>query len=556
MFNDTSKIKILQILQPVVWSQVKGIPGVVGIGIGLKEKEMGRCNEIAWRIYVENKIPDALLNDNIRIPSSFFKIPTDVVQKSTTLACAYGGGTLDTLRPGILIRSDSGSEGTLGCFAQRKGQPNKIVMLSNSHVMYSNALELMGSSSGSLDIGQPKVSCSWCCKCKVVGSSKLAEAKKAFNEIRVNVTGHPLQVGSEIDCAIADFNRKRAYTNEIENVGMIKGPPPVGNLGVVAGSNVKKIGSSTGLTSGKIAQFNISGTIVGGGPVPNILFPLSVGGNQQELEMEGTLPNINQFFFIPDPDPDDPNKKMSFSTFGDSGSVVVNDSLQVVALLSRTAFIENDEIRDFFNQFMAPAFKIKPYVATVGVGMPIQKVLDTLDVEIIDNMQGPKVNSGVMISIPENGVPKQVDRDDWLSKKADTLEADINDSHVGHLLVRKVNQHRPEIFNMVNKCKPVMITWHRNKGPAFVAHCLRNLTEPAHKIPLEVEGVSRKQLISRMAEILKQNGSDELKIDFDTAFPYVMKYINEIDTATALPKLLQDMSEIINDEAMSGLLIN
>ncbi len=213
-------------LHPEVWKRLGTIPGVCGLGIGLPDDGRESHPDIAWRIYVDGPATRSLPNETCGIPREIAGFPTEVIRKQPSFAC-YGNSFEGTLKPGLQVtrKNNSGGGGTLGCFARVVGQPNKIVLLSNSHVLY-------GPSAGAdTKIGQPEVSC--CC-CHVIGKNR-GNGKNAFNKVKVEVS-HPsmpsgeIHEGSEIDCAAAVVNNKRPFTNESEFYGMITGTPPAGTL--------------------------------------------------------------------------------------------------------------------------------------------------------------------------------------------------------------------------------------------------------------------------------------------------------------------------------------
>lgn len=535
-----------------IWKQIREIPGVSGLGIGLKEISGRQTGQLAWRIYVRKKLDNALLSPKNRIPEVMYGLPTDIIQKLHTRP-AYGQDTVEVLRPGVQIGSDAGSSGTLGCFAIRKGESDKIVILSNSHVIYSDSASLGMTSNP--DIGQPKVSCSWCCKCKVIGNARREDADNAFGPwVNISVDGFEDQRGVATDCAIADFNKKRNYTNNIENVGMITGTPPAGNLGLSAGDSVEMVGSTSGYVKGKVLSFTFNARIVDGPVISDLLFPLAVQGNSVNENFAGVFPNINQFLFIPEPDPDDPDRKMYFARPGDSGSVIVNAEKQVVALLSRAWNVDSDSVA-FLNAHLSSP--LPAHVGSMGIANPIHKVLDHLNIEIPDNLEGTKTSSGAMITVPSSRGSETVDADLWLSQKADELEAEIKTHPLGRQMAAKIDQHRPEVFHLVNTVRPVTVTWRRCQGPAFIAHCLKSLREPNHTIPLEIEGISRDMLIKRMANILKEHGSEALSCDIDMGYPLVIHYINQVNTVQELLELLKSLNvyHIRNQQGHKNLLL-
>lgn len=520
-----------------VWEILKDIPGLQGIGLGLKEIGGVTTNRVAWRLYVKKKLPIQDLEAANVLPTSLFGHPTDVLSKSGS-QLTYGNNTVPVLRPGVEIKG--AESGTLGCFAIRRGRPDQIVILSNSHVIYSDSAEFGISSD--VEVGQPKTSCCCCCKCRVIGTARRADSVHAFGpEVRVNIPDQGFDRGYEIDAAIADFNRARDYTNEIEGVGMITGTPSAGNLGLSNGDSVTMIGATSGLVRGKVLAFNYNAQYTDGSPVPNVLFPFNLTGSIVSESMAGARPNINQFVFIADPDVNDPNRKMIFGQDGDSGSVVVNSQRQVVALFNRSMELSAEDASNLNPNLLTP---LPVHAGGLGFANPIHKVLDNLNIDIPDNLHGTKVSSGATIMVPslDSKELTSVSTDEWLSKKADDLEWRVKMIPLGQHLIEKIAQHRPEVFRLVNFQRPVTVAWHRYKGPAFIAHCLKSVIDSDYKIPLEVEGISRELLIKRMVAVLKEFGSEALAQDIDAAYPAVMQHINKIGTSSEMIELLQFLS--------------
>jgi hypothetical protein len=264
-----------------VFTEMKKYPGVVNVGVGLKETSGILTAVICYRIYVDKKKPAHLLGNKSLVPSAIHGFPTDVIQLGEIEEIA------DTekyrpLKGGIQIKTDKFIEddtrgvGTLGCLAILNDGSNKIVGLTNEHVVRLNAEE--GTVIGR-EVGQPrKVICCCCCTYNVVG--KVLNAQK-------NAT---------VDCAIIDFDSDIAgeiqtadTAGEIQEIGKIKGKAVA-----VLGGTVKKRGATTGLTTGTITDVAFDGT--------QILIA-----------------------------PNAPVTK--FAEFGDSGSVVLDSNDNIVALL-------------------------------------------------------------------------------------------------------------------------------------------------------------------------------------------------------------------------------
>jgi hypothetical protein len=478
-----------------VWSRLQSIPGVSGLGIGVQ----------GWRVYVDSLA---------RVPSEIAGFPTEIVFRRPSFLC-YGNDFQPTLKPGIEIASKGQSGGSLGCFARVKTSPNTIVLLSNSHVLYGDIADY-GGSGADVECGQPSVSCCCCCTSHVIGENR-GDGSNAFGkEVSVHVT-HPQlpveeqdQSGREFDCAAAVLNGKRPYTNQ-SDYGMITGTPPSG-LGVSAGDAVEKVGSTTGHTTGTICEFTFHATYTSGGSgtIPSILCPLSFGGKKNPQERSsGAKGNINQFFVIPDPLPGNPSQKTYFVEEGDSGSVVVNSSKQVIGLLTRKVPLDAEMI-DYLNAFLTQP--LPAHAGNLGVVCPIGKVLDSLGVEIVDNMQGTVTTAGPVLEVPDEVVLER-ERVMALERTLQGLEFEIRRKALGREVVDKIGKHRPEAARLVDQNRAVKVAWHRGQGPAYAAHCLHSFQDRGYEIPSEVNGIPPRELVRRMAQVLKTHGSEGLQSD-------------------------------------------
>jgi hypothetical protein len=204
--------------------------------------------------------------------------------------------------------------GTLGCFVRAR-IGDALHILTNNHVLADENRAKVGDAilqPGAFDAGQNPAD--------AIG--KLAKFEK-LNRVGVNL----------VDCAIASLNDKiKISIKKLQGLGNLAG---VGSAFVDAGTRVGKVGRTTGLTRGRVTAFELDNVVVGY-DIGNLRFD-----NQIEIEGAETGP---------------------FSQGGDSGSLIVDEDLQAVALL----FAGGDQ------------------GGTNGQGLtyanPIQKVLDSLDV--------------------------------------------------------------------------------------------------------------------------------------------------------------------------------
>lgn len=84
--------------------------------------------------------------------------------------------------------------------------------------------------------------------------------------------------------------------------------------------------------------------------------------------------------------------------------------------------------------------------------------------------------------------------------------------------------HMDEVRTLVNTNRRVATVWHRNRGPAFIIHFSKSISQPSYCIPDKVKSVTLQMLFTNMANILKQYGSRRLAEDIDTHLPNVLKY--------------------------------
>lgn len=80
----------------------------------------------------------------------------------------------------------------------------------------------------------------------------------------------------------------------------------------------------------------------------------------------------------------------------------------------------------------------------------------------------------------------------------------------GRRLHEAYTQTSREISYLVRNQRQVTVTWHRNRGPAFLAAFLDHLRGNSATIPLEIGGISRTTLLARMDVVLRAHGSKEL----------------------------------------------
>ncbi len=192
-------------------------------------------------------------------------------------------GKCRPIRPGCSIGHFKITAGTLGCFVQDKD--GVLLILSNNHVLANenrakrgDAILQPGAIDGGVDPGD-----------RVGGLLRFVRLKpKAANLV---------------DCAVATVDEGIHHLTGIRSLGKVAGLF-TGNL--KTGLKVAKLGRTTGLTHGAVTAFELDNVVVSY-DLGNLRFD-----DQVEIEGAGDA---------------------SFSDGGDSGSLIVNDAREGVALL-------------------------------------------------------------------------------------------------------------------------------------------------------------------------------------------------------------------------------
>jgi hypothetical protein len=95
------------------------------------------------------------------------------------------------------------------------------------------------------------------------------------------------------------------------------------------------------------------------------------------------------------------------------------------------------------------------------------------------------------------------------------LRDQLGTSVRGRLLLGLVGRHRVEAQRLLRGVAPVTAAWRALGGPAYYNHCLRSVERSGHRIPMNINGVSRERLCDGLLPLLQRYGSDALRRDLD-----------------------------------------
>lgn len=480
--------------------ELLALPNVLAVGFGIKETAGDFTGEPSFRVYVSHKVDDAVLGA-AAIPKTIRGFKTDVLTplrvRQALDVCGSERQTLSKHRPlqaGIAISTDANSYGTLGWFGTLNvgGTP---ILLTNKHVLYE---AVAGITTEVKKTAQPQLGrVSSCCCCECGSDNVIGESIIGIDDTI------PVLTGTSVDVAIARINADVAaeLLLEITNDATDEVLTVSGKAEAVVGERVRKIGARSAFTRGTVAHV---GDIVTEEPddpgAPGTKISIRVG----------------QIIIIPADDEtyevrDNGNCKRAFANNGDSGSVVLNDDDKIVGLLWS---IDSDD-----------------YTIKIGVASHIQNVLDALSNNAYPITLSETPDGGARKLARSAALPAVLNPDPGWFERARELNRES-------LLAWLVERHRDEVLELVNSKRAVTVAWQRNKGPMFVAALARSGRVARYRVPFEIEGVSREQLLQAMEPVLLKHGSEALQRDLarhrDDAYACVQRGATVEDFANDL----------------------
>ena len=483
-----------------VKARLLSIPGVVAVGIGIKESGAVFTEEISYRVYVPAKKDLSALRPEEVIPRIINGIRTDVltpyVLTDDSDVCGNDRRTLSEHRPlqaGIAISTDSHSYGTLGWFGTLTDGTH--ILLTNKHVLYD---ETDGTDTRKLKTAQPQLGePSTCCCCTCGSDHVIGESIIGIRDT------HPFNATS-VDCAIARINPDVAagIILHITNDSTTEVLHVEGTAAAVIGDKVRKIGARSGFTRGSVIHI---------GDIAVAVPP----------DSDGTAIRVRQgqVLIIPDPaetyQVDEDGCKFAFSNSGDSGSVILNASNKIIALNWNGDRTTNK--------------------VGITIACNILNVLDKLSA----------AGFAVTLSVSPSGGDSMPVKAGTFQKTATAPAAAgilerIRDSNKQSLLYWLYQKHQAEIMQLINHARPVTIVWQRNQGPAYVAALTRAAREAAYDIPFAINEVSREDLLTRLGAVLLLHGSDALKKDVSRYKEDIIGAMNQGDSVEALAEALHE----------------
>jgi len=354
-----------------------------------------------------------------------------------------------------------------------------------------------------------------------------------------------IELGPEIDAenAVPEIGTIKDVRDLVQEWNLKTGPQSL-DLPPVRQIPVRKFGASTDLTRGKIRR--LVRVPLQAGHLPSATDPLVLeievnpGEKAFAAEFELDMPRymsrlaIETTKEIQDQFKDTkitatiggsastPTLKLQGSTFsqpGDSGAPIMDDNNSVVAILRSGTLVP---------VFVAGEPEPVDIATGNSQGVFISAALTQLQVNFLPAGQHtagePILVPGVAIAREPGGVV------DWdaLDRVRRRIEADAESAH----LMELAGRHFEEVRRLIHHRRRVKVTWHRLKGPAFLAAFLRSAVRP---IPREIGGVKLIDAMGAMRDVLVAEGSPALR---RAILEQGEALVNASDSAASLEQLV------------------
>ncbi|HKW08962.1 MAG TPA: hypothetical protein VJO33_01205 [Gemmatimonadaceae bacterium] len=554
--------------------QLGKIKGVIGVGYGLKATGPRFTQDVAILVYVLQKKPNDEVPADQRIPPLFEGYRTDIrifTSAKATLKCdddtpypdIHGGVQIEAWgqdTPKLLV-----TNGTMACIARKRGSaaPDNVYLLTCQHVLLDKDIKTKPND-GVYHPYKPRT---------IAGHPELAhgtllgrideddtfkghvdqdgyqvdplaqladptppilleELPATFDGIFVDAAVVHLDLGSYCwgaKCPTGDNNLVWSpLIPGINPTGPMPGGLPESQRDSVTdvrdirgdqsavGEKVFKVGRSTAWTAGIITGVNVPGHQV---------LTISLN-NPPEHIVEEIRYNIIEIILDPaTPNQQNCHNQNAFSDNGDSGALVVDDQNRAIGLLCagggepdpQTGAIKSTAC------FITPALDaVEVYVetttgtshgaknATDGSGAGPQTAFDqpaasTPGVILVSYVRTPKRRP------PPVGPAPAIDLTEAQRAHVLAVRDEMLATPRAAELYASVVELRREIAYLVRSCRPVTVTWHRNRGPAFLAHLINYLRGDAESIPTKIGDISRAELLTNICHVLAKHGSNPLR---------------------------------------------
>jgi hypothetical protein len=299
----------------------------------------------------------------------------------------------------------------------------------------------------------------------------------------------------------------------------------------IIGQRVYKVGRSTGKTTGILRLLSS---------------PVEMHSNPDDPNSPTVSAlSIMRVDFDPDSDPTHKNclGHERFGERGDSGSVIVDENRRVIGLVFAAApETVNGQPAPSGATFACHIYpildKLKICVEATGNSRGTTRATDgtgtapaaAVSGDLEDGSSGFAAGH-VQGTLPRPAFePQPVTITDAQREHLLRLREEFRQTPKARELYDVFGKVRREIGYLVRNSRRVKVAWCRNQGPAFLAHTLNHLRGQSDAVPLEANGVSRAELLARMAHVLAAQGSNPLRAAIERYQDELMPILSQART--------------------------
>ena len=478
------------------------MPGVTGVGIGGRLRDGRPTGELVIKVFVERKRPAAEVPPGQLLPERFEGVGIDVsvlgpsrleqeepsIPPTGSLIVPINQTDEEKYRPligGARIQVDltGAGYGTLGCFLQHTTDPAKVYALTNYHVVSvrtpDSLRELRAPTKDTTRVGQPtsESSSTKCC----------SDQFGKFAAGSLDVTR---------DAALVRLDPGTEWFAEVEGIGRLTGMHDITQAAAATQLYpVRKRGARTLLTGGLVEAINTTHTRDG-------------------------VTRHNVIVVMPNPNPAAKARDFTFfSDQGDSGSVVVNDQREVVALhyagsldkdlkVNKGLELPIKGIIDLFGSADGTPVKI----ATAQTDRQVQKVPGgsalRMPPELQPGLVGPAPGVRVLAA---PGIPLEPATPSPTPQLLARIRAELDASPGGRSVAALWLDHRSELVSLATEHRRVAVVWQRCGGPALVQTLIRMADRPELALPATVNGEPLSNCLGRIHDAFAAQAGADLR---------------------------------------------
>ncbi|HET6669328.1 MAG TPA: hypothetical protein VFH15_03760 [Pyrinomonadaceae bacterium] len=510
------------------------IEGVTSVGLGQKRTGGDYTDKIVILVQVKEKKKEVELPVEQRIPPVFEGYRTDVVvaEVAELLKCD-NTDAYDVIQGGIQVvpttHDEFGNfeEGTLGCIVRRRGDTGRenVYLLTCSHVLVHKDFQ-KGDVAYHPFAPPPRSSIP--AKGPSTGLGKIQDHPFFNNrDYQYIINGVPKTDDFFLDCAIARIQidskcwddcsctkDTQKYDTTIIDLQLVKEGANLTNYisdvrSVIEDTNILsgaqntvfKVGRTTGRTVGKVRTLGSTPFKDPENPARTLQADNVIG-----IELDTSTTPVNC------------KGNANFAERGDSGSLVLDAQGRAIGLLFLGPTTPGG---------LAFACHIHPVLDNLNVCIPTKGGTSHGSCGATDGSGTAPATTVTGLELPDGQIvftstpPVAVDPSPGFPDPSPLLDQEVDhmrdllkafrETEKGRELHEVFGQVRREIGDLIRNCRPVTVAWHRNQGPAFFAHLLNHLRGFTPDVPVEIKGVTRETLLTRMAVVLAAHSSNPLQ---------------------------------------------